>query len=38
MTREVALSLDFRLHFSFKEEFSVPLQTLMAGAEYRWDF
>jgi len=38
LTREVALSLDYRWHFSFKEEFYAPLRTLMLGAEYRWDF
>jgi hypothetical protein len=36
LTRDVALSLDFRSHFSFKEELYSPLQTLMLGAEYRW--
>jgi hypothetical protein len=38
LTREVALGVDFRVHFSFEEEFHTPFQTLMLGAEYRWDF
>ena len=38
LTREVALTFDFRSHFSFKEEFYSPLQTVMLGAEYRWGF
>jgi len=38
MTRELALSFDFRSHFSFKEEFYSPMQTVMLGAEYRWGF
>jgi hypothetical protein len=37
LMREVALSLDFRAHFSFKEEFYFPMRTLMLGAEYRWE-
>ncbi len=36
-TRELAFNLDFRWHFSFKDEFYAPLRTLMLGAEYRWD-
>jgi hypothetical protein len=38
MTRDVALSFDFRSHFSFKEEFYSPMQTVMLGVEYRWGF
>lgn len=38
MTRDVALSLDFRWHFSFKDEFYSPMRSLMLGAEYRWGY
>jgi len=41
VTRDVALSLDFRPHFSFHDgvdNIYSPFQTLMLGAEYRWGF
>lgn len=39
LTRNVALSFDFRTHLSFHDGFTsayMPLQTFLLGAEYRW--
>lgn len=38
LSRDIALSLDFRPHFSFKDEFYSPLRTLMLGAEFRFGY
>jgi hypothetical protein len=37
-TREIAVSLDYRVHFSFLGDFYSPFQTLLLGAEYRFGF
>jgi hypothetical protein len=41
LTRDIALNLDFRPHFSFHDGITSPyspLQTIMVGAEYRFGF